>query len=46
MVRGLPRSAVLRGLAFQKLVRQGVRTGEFKSEGEGIRKLRKRVWGD
>jgi hypothetical protein len=46
MVRGWPRDAVARGLAFRARVKAGLRQGEFASEAEGIRKLRKQVWGD
>ena len=46
LVRGWPRNAVARGLAFRARVKAGIRQGEFASEAEGIRKLRKQVWGD
>jgi hypothetical protein len=46
VVRGWPRDAVARGIAFRQRVRDGVRRGEYRSEAEGIKALRREVWGE
>ncbi len=46
VVKGWPRDAVARGIAFRQRVRDGVRRGEYRSEAEGIKALRGQVWGE
>lgn len=46
LVKGWPRDAVARGIAFRQKVRDGVRRGEYRTEAEGIKALRGQVWGE